>query len=86
MQDMKGKNDIVLAGLIPGALETMQIKREVLDSGIAQGKELTLNMDSTGKRWLVVTCEPLRSKAGHILGVITAVLDVTEQVVTHKPF
>ena len=77
---MKGKKDTDLVGLIPGALETMKIKKEVLDTGIAQGKELTVTMDGFGKRWLVVTCEALRNKAGQILGVITACMDVTEQV------
>jgi hypothetical protein len=80
VQAMKGKKDTDLVGLIPGALETMKIKKEVLETGIAQGKELTVTMDGFGKRWLVVTCEALRNKAGQILGVITACMDVTEQV------
>ena len=79
---MKGKKDTELVGLVPGALETMKIKKEVLELGLAQGKELTVTMDGFGKRWLVVACEPLRNKAGQILGVITACMDVTEQVLS----
>jgi len=77
---MKGKKDAELVGLVPGALETMRIKQEVLELGVAQGKELTVTMDDFGKRWLVVACEPLRNKVGQTLGVITACMDVTEQV------
>lgn len=77
---MKGKKDTDLVGLVPGALETMRIKKEVLELGLAEGKELTVTMDGFGTRWLVVACEPLRNKAGQILGVITACMDVTEQV------
>lgn len=80
VQDMKGKKDTELVGLVPGALETMMIKKEVLESGTATGRELTVTMDGFGKRWLVVACEPLRNKAGQTLGVITACMDVTEQV------
>ena len=85
VQDMKGKKDTELVGLVPGALETMRIKKEVLELGIAIGKEVTVTMDGFGKRWLVVACEPLRNKAGQILGVITACMDVTEQVLSFFP-
>lgn len=81
---MKGKKDTELVGLVPGALETMRIKKEVLELGLAQGKELTISMDGFGKRWLVVACEPLRNKAGEILGVITACMDVTEQALARE--
>uniref|UniRef100_A0A7I4AXA3 histidine kinase n=2 Tax=Physcomitrium patens TaxID=3218 RepID=A0A7I4AXA3_PHYPA len=83
-EGMKGKKDTELVGLLPGALETMRIKKEVLESGLAQGKELTVSMDGFGKRWLVVACEPLRNKAGHVLGVITACMDVTEQALARE--
>ncbi|KAG0585657.1 hypothetical protein KC19_2G028100 [Ceratodon purpureus] len=83
-EDMKGKKDTELVGLVPGALETMRIKKEVLELGIAIGKEVTVTMDGFGKRWLVVACEPLRNKAGQILGVITACMDVTEQALARE--
>ncbi len=83
MQDILGLKDVDLVGVIPGALEMMEMKKEVLCTGIANRRELNVEVeadDGVGVRLLVIACEPLFGNEGGVLGVTTALIDVTEQV------
>ncbi len=75
VQDILGLKDVDLVGVIPGALEMMEMKKEVLCTGIANRRELNVEVeadDGVGVRLLVIACEPLFGNEGGVLGVTTA--------------
>ncbi|CAK9215499.1 unnamed protein product [Sphagnum troendelagicum] len=86
-QDILGLKDVDLVGVIPGALEMMEMKKEVLCTGIANRRELNIEVeadDGVGARLLVIACEPLFGNEGGVLGVATALIDVTEQAMLRE--
>ena len=76
-EDVVGKTDEDLLGS-EDAARLVAIKREVLESGRPQRRELMLTFRGS-RRWFDVGVHPERSADGNIVGVLCTAVDITEQ-------
>lgn len=79
VQEILGKRDSELLGLIPGAKEMADLKQEALRSGVPQTKELMVGDGNETQKCLVLICEPTVNAAGATTGLTTLCMDVTYQ-------
>lgn len=63
----------------PVAEKLSVIKQRVLDTGERASEEMEIQLGDGDTRWYRQSVEPLRSRSGHIVGVIGAATDITEQ-------
>jgi PAS domain S-box-containing protein len=77
IEDILGRTD---EEILPpdGAAAVIALKREALAIGQAKRAEVALQ-DGSGLRWNELHIEPLRNKAGDIVGLTCASVDVTER-------
>jgi hypothetical protein len=79
-QDVIGKTDYeISAG--EGIDEMNNVKREVMEKGIATKREFVLNTPLFGAKTFVVYIEPVFSKSGETIGVNYVAMDITDQVI-----
>ncbi|KAK1613443.1 hypothetical protein QYE76_037116 [Lolium multiflorum] len=77
--DVIGKTDYeISAG--EGIDEMNNVKREVMEKGIATKREFVLNTPLFGAKTFVVYIEPVFSKSGETIGVNYVAMDITDQV------
>ncbi len=77
VEDMLGRTD---EEILPPELQAVVIgtKREALVSGEARRAEFSVE-EGDGPRWYDLHVEPLRNKAGEVVGLTCATVDVTER-------
>jgi len=73
-----GRTDLELAERAQDAEVTMQIKRQVIRSGVGRRQEIQFRQRGED-RWYQLVVEPLRNSEGGIAGVTCATIDITER-------
>jgi PAS domain-containing protein len=77
VEESLGKRDDEI-DLNQGTLELMNLKKQVLNSGIGARKEIDFPIDSEVFTY-DITAEPLRNETGQVIGVTTASTDITKR-------
>lgn len=83
-EDVIGKTDNELTGLVPGGSDIKTMKEAVLETGKTRRMEIKFDLPECGPVWYIVSCEPLRNKAGKTVGVINIMVDITEEAVSRE--
>ena len=76
--DIVGKRDVDLMERAEDAALTEAIKREVIDSGVGQRREVIVHFKNAALHFDLMV-EPLRDAAGLICGVTCAAIDITQR-------